>query len=117
MLQKLSGEWDDFVQHICIDVFHSRNSTGTVIYNQCANIMLRYAIKLHEGHTPNTPKQLFDSKVEVPPPPKPGDIKAVVAGLPWQVVSLHFPTKRNSRYFQPVTLRAQHVQESRRRKE
>jgi len=93
VLQKLSGEWSDFIKPICIDVFCSRNSTDTIIYNQCANIMLRYAIKLHEGHTPNTPKQLFDINVEVPPPPAPGDIKVVVAGLPWQVGSLHLHYK------------------------
>ena len=61
----------------------SRNSPEGIIYNQCANIMLRYAIKTHEGHNPDAPKQLFDSKVHVPPPPKPGDVKVIIAGFPW----------------------------------
>jgi len=68
----------------------SRNSPDTIVYNQCANIILRYAIKSHEGHATEVPKQLIDDKKKVPPPPKPGDIKVIVAGLPWQVMLSFF---------------------------
>lgn len=60
------------------------------MYNQCANLMLRYAIKLHEGHATEVPKQLLNGKEAVPPPPMPGDIKVVAVGLPWQVSFLYF---------------------------
>jgi hypothetical protein len=46
---------------------------------------------MHEGHATEVPKQLFDGKKAVPPPPKPGDIKVIVAGLPWQVNLLIVP--------------------------
>lgn len=56
-----------------------------MVFNQCANVVLRYAIKSYSGHDPDIPSQLFDDKLKVPPPPKPGDIKILVAGFPWYV--------------------------------
>jgi len=64
------------------DLFR-RNSPKTIVYNQCANIMLRYAIKAHERQQATVPKQLYDGNLEVPLPPKPGEIKVITAGFPW----------------------------------
>lgn len=64
-----------------------RNSPGTIVYNQCANTMLRYAIKSCEGHKPDPPVQLFDGKTPVPAPPKPGEIKVFTIGFPCQTHS------------------------------
>lgn len=51
--------------------------------------MLRYAIKRHEGHSVETPTQLYDDNIPVPDPPRPGSIKVVVGGFPWQVLDLN----------------------------
>ncbi|KAJ3509389.1 hypothetical protein NLJ89_g5249 [Agrocybe chaxingu] len=79
----------------CLEVTHAveispsaaktfkRNSPQTVVYNQCANIILRYAIKLYEGHKVEIPKQLFNGE-DLPEPPEQGDIKVIVAGFPCQ---------------------------------
>ncbi|CAA7265858.1 unnamed protein product [Cyclocybe aegerita] len=79
----------------CLEVTHAveispsaaktfkRNSPQTVVYNQCANIMLRYAIKSYEGHDVETPKQLFNGE-DLPEPPEQGYIKVIVAGFPCQ---------------------------------
>lgn len=45
--------------------------------------MLRYAIKAHERQQATVPKQLYDGNLEVPLPPKPGEIKVITAGFPW----------------------------------
>ncbi|KAF8640653.1 hypothetical protein AX17_000310 [Amanita inopinata Kibby_2008] len=63
------------------------NSPNTIVHNQCANIILRYAIKKQEGHHPGVPKQIYDGRTLVPDPPKPGDIKIIVAGFPCQTHS------------------------------
>ncbi|KAI0275412.1 S-adenosyl-L-methionine-dependent methyltransferase, partial [Gloeopeniophorella convolvens] len=62
-----------------------RNSPGTLVYNQCANEMLRYAIKQHEGvlSEDEVPRDLYDDS-PLPPPPKPGDIDVIIAGFPCQ---------------------------------
>ena len=63
----------------------SYNSPETVVYNQCANEMLRYTIKSQQGHQVEVPKQKFDNKTAVPPPPQPGEIDVITAGFPWSV--------------------------------
>ncbi|PFH48401.1 hypothetical protein AMATHDRAFT_5836 [Amanita thiersii Skay4041] len=60
------------------------NSPNTIVYNQCANIMLRYMVKTFSGHQTDVPKQLYDGKTAVPEPPKPENIDVVVAGFPCQ---------------------------------
>ncbi|KAF9270841.1 S-adenosyl-L-methionine-dependent methyltransferase [Marasmius fiardii PR-910] len=66
---------------------YERNSPDTKVYNQCVNVMLKYAIKKHSGLGVETPKQLFDRATDVPLPPKPGDVKVVLAGFPCQTFS------------------------------
>ncbi|KAF8899291.1 S-adenosyl-L-methionine-dependent methyltransferase [Infundibulicybe gibba] len=61
-----------------------KNSPDTIVYNQCANIILRHAIKSHQGLHTETPKQLFDLKTPIPVPPMPGEIDLLVSGLPCQ---------------------------------
>ncbi|KAI9429370.1 hypothetical protein BJY52DRAFT_1345301 [Lactarius psammicola] len=62
-----------------------RNSPGTIVYNQCANEVLRYAVKSHRGLLvdDDVPKDIYDSS-PLPPPPQPGDIDVIVAGFPCQ---------------------------------
>ena len=74
-----------FFVHIVyfLSIIDRRNSPGTIVYNQCANTMLRYAIKSCEGHKPDPPVQLFDGKTPVPAPPKPGEIEVFTIGFPW----------------------------------
>jgi len=66
-------------------IFLSYNSPEAVVYNQCANEMLRYTIKSQEGHQVDVPKQKFDDKTAVPPPPRPGEVEVITAGFPWSV--------------------------------
>ncbi|KAF8633579.1 hypothetical protein AX15_001372 [Amanita polypyramis BW_CC] len=62
-----------------------RNSPDTIVYNQCANIMLRYAIKKQQGHQMvDIPKQLYDGETPMPDPPRQGDIQMITAGFPCQ---------------------------------
>lgn len=67
--------------HLSLKFRH--NSPETIVYNQCANAMLPYAIKYHQGLPAEVPTQLFDQKTPVPVPPLPGDIQVIVAGFPW----------------------------------
>ncbi|KIM47705.1 hypothetical protein M413DRAFT_15837 [Hebeloma cylindrosporum] len=60
------------------------NSPETVVYNQCANEMLRYTIKSQQGHEVEVPKQKFNDRIPVPPPPRPGEIDVITAGFPCQ---------------------------------
>ncbi|KAH8997167.1 S-adenosyl-L-methionine-dependent methyltransferase [Lactarius hatsudake] len=62
-----------------------RNSPGTIVYNQCANEVLRYAVKSHRGllMDDDVPKDIYDNS-PLPPPPRPGDIDVIVAGFPCQ---------------------------------
>ncbi|KAF8644239.1 hypothetical protein AX16_008594 [Volvariella volvacea WC 439] len=63
-----------------------RNSPDTIVYNQCTNVMLRYAIKHYEGHEVQAPKSI-DNTGTIPPPPRPGEIDLIVAGFPCQTHS------------------------------
>jgi DNA (cytosine-5)-methyltransferase 1 len=69
-----------------------RNSPGTIVYNQCANEVLRYAIKSHRGllADDDVPKDIYD-KSRLPAPPRPGDIDVIVAGFPWCVSRVVLP--------------------------
>ncbi|KAH9935023.1 uncharacterized protein B0H18DRAFT_1082741 [Fomitopsis serialis] len=60
------------------------NSPQMVVYNQCANVVLEYAIKSFEGHRPPVPREVGRSHERLPDPPKPEDIDVVVAGFPCQ---------------------------------
>jgi DNA (cytosine-5)-methyltransferase 1 len=61
------------------------NSPDTVVYNECANKVLKYAIKAYEGHPVEKLSSLLDGK-PLPPPPKPSDIDCIIAGFPWCVI-------------------------------
>ncbi|TFK68239.1 S-adenosyl-L-methionine-dependent methyltransferase [Pluteus cervinus] len=83
----------------CLDVTHAieigpsaartflKNSPNTKIINQCANLVLQYAIKQHEGHSAGDLYQLFNDKEKIPAPPKPGEIDVITAGFPCQTHS------------------------------
>ncbi|KAH6916709.1 S-adenosyl-L-methionine-dependent methyltransferase [Coprinopsis sp. MPI-PUGE-AT-0042] len=60
-----------------------RNHPNVVVYNQCANTMLRHFIKNWEGHLTEPVKQLHNSQ-RIPQVPSKGYIKAIVAGFPCQ---------------------------------
>ncbi|KAL4250277.1 DNA (cytosine-5)-methyltransferase [Abortiporus biennis] len=60
-----------------------KNSPQTVVYNQCSNKVLKYAIKTFAGHKVKTP-QAIGSPDLLPPPVKPSDVDCLIAGLPCQ---------------------------------
>src|SRR5216683_5334804 len=66
--------------------FFRRNSPDTIVYNQCMNELLRYAVKLCRGvlEEDEVPKGIYDNS-RLPPPPQPGDIDVIIAGFPWCV--------------------------------
>ncbi|KAH7927250.1 S-adenosyl-L-methionine-dependent methyltransferase [Leucogyrophana mollusca] len=57
-------------------------SRDTKVYNQCANVMLRHAIKAHAGHDVEELRSIEGDRL--PAPPKPGDIDCILAGFPCQ---------------------------------
>ncbi|KDQ62886.1 hypothetical protein JAAARDRAFT_53111 [Jaapia argillacea MUCL 33604] len=61
-----------------------RNSPETVVYNQCSNKVLQYAIKTHSQHQNIKVPLSLETKQPLPPPPKPDDIDCIVAGFPCQ---------------------------------
>jgi DNA (cytosine-5)-methyltransferase 1 len=72
-----------------------RNSPTTNVYNQCANVMLRYSIKAKEGHNPPIPKQLYDDKTPVPGPITRRQCRCVVIGFPWYGNNLRIKSQTN----------------------
>ncbi|KAF8346872.1 S-adenosyl-L-methionine-dependent methyltransferase [Amanita rubescens] len=56
-----------------------RNSPDTIVYNECSNTMLRYAIKKRLGHQQEVPMQMYNGR--------PGDIDMIIAGFPCQTHS------------------------------
>ena len=63
-------------------MLHRRNSPETIVFNNCVNTILRYAIKSHEGHEVEVPLGIHD-KVPLSDPPAPGTIEILLAGFPW----------------------------------
>ncbi|KIY53108.1 hypothetical protein FISHEDRAFT_55455 [Fistulina hepatica ATCC 64428] len=67
------------VQHSCIELSPSAAKTiqvnfpSTIIYNQCSNLMLQYAVKHNLGLSVDQPAQLYDLDTSVPLPPNPQD--------------------------------------------
>jgi hypothetical protein len=63
-----------------------RNSPKTIVYNQCVNELLRYAVKSYRGilGEDEVPKDIYDNS-RLPQPPQPGDIDVITAGFPWCV--------------------------------
>ncbi|KIM90499.1 hypothetical protein PILCRDRAFT_766532 [Piloderma croceum F 1598] len=59
------------------------NSPDTVVYNECTNKVLKYAIKAHKGHSVEKLLNLFDG-TPLPPLPKPKDIDCIITGFPCQ---------------------------------
>ena len=76
--------------HLALFIFDqdfSANSPNTIVYNQCANLVLEDAMKPIEAERREFRervdyKQIHDGS-EVPPAPKRGDINVIVAGFPW----------------------------------
>lgn len=73
----------------CLTVrsFFRHNSPDTIVYNQCVNELLRYAVKFcHDGilGEDEVPKDIYDNS-RLPCPPQPGDIDVIIAGFPWCV--------------------------------
>ncbi|OCH84951.1 S-adenosyl-L-methionine-dependent methyltransferase, partial [Obba rivulosa] len=76
-----------------------QNSPGTIVYNQCANVVLQYAIKKQtlSDQDIEIPK-IIDGSQDLPPPPKPGEIDVLIAGFPCQPHStLNMFQKANDR--------------------
>ncbi|KAI0720035.1 S-adenosyl-L-methionine-dependent methyltransferase [Cerioporus squamosus] len=63
-----------------------RKASHAVVYNQCTNLVLKYAIRHHAGQHDAS---LCDIKgiQELPLPPMPGQIDCIVAGFPCQSFS------------------------------
>ncbi|KAI0066707.1 S-adenosyl-L-methionine-dependent methyltransferase [Artomyces pyxidatus] len=62
-----------------------KNSPDTIVYNQCANVVLCYAVKQSMGILPDDdiPMDILGA-APLPSLPKPGDIDIIVAGFPCQ---------------------------------
>lgn len=69
-----------------VPLLSRRNSPKTIVYNQCANELLRYAVKSYRGilEEDEVPKDIYDNS-GLPRPPQPGDIDVITAGFPWCV--------------------------------
>lgn len=94
-------------------IFSRRNSPKTIVYNQCVNELLRYAVKSHHGilKEDEVPKDLYDNST-LPPPPRPGDIDVITAGFPWCVYTLRIIQTDETRGIrQPASLPTEHVSE------
>ncbi|EIN08885.1 S-adenosyl-L-methionine-dependent methyltransferase, partial [Punctularia strigosozonata HHB-11173 SS5] len=62
------------------------NSPQTIVYNQCANEMLRYTADMLNEAEPcreDAPRQIHPPEL-LPKPPLPGDIDVILAGFPCQ---------------------------------
>lgn len=57
------------------------NSPRTVVYNQCSNKMLEYAVSRING-VDVTLSGLVDDE-DLPEPPRHDDIDCIVSGFPW----------------------------------
>ncbi|KAJ7109832.1 S-adenosyl-L-methionine-dependent methyltransferase [Mycena epipterygia] len=62
----------------------AQKNSNMVTYCQDANVVLRYFIKSEANHDVEPPLQLWDNKTPLPPPIKPGKMRAIFAGLPCQ---------------------------------
>lgn len=62
-----------------------------MVYNQCANKVLQYAIKSQEKHDIEVPLSLRD-ETPLPKPPRPKDVDCIIAGFPWYVTTDHSST-------------------------
>ena len=93
-----------------------RNAPKTIVYNQCVNELLRYAVKSHRGilEEDEVPKDIYDDS-RLPPPPQPGDIEVITAGFPWCVsTSWIIHTDKQREPCQPASLPVEHVSEGER---
>lgn len=61
------------------------NSPDTIVYNQCSNEMLRYAVDVCNEVDDDVPMSLEGDELDHPP--QPGDIDVIIAGFPWCVSS------------------------------
>jgi DNA (cytosine-5)-methyltransferase 1 len=96
-----------------VSFFSRRNSPKTIVYNQCVNELLRYAVKSYHGilEEDGVPKDLYDNST-LPAPPQPGDIDVITAGFPWCVYTLRIMQTDETRGTrQPASLPAEHVSE------
>ena len=59
------------------------------MYNQCSNVVLRYAIKTHAKQWDGPPPDDVEGKLPLPPPPSPEQIDCIVAGFPWYEAPSH----------------------------
>ncbi|RDX51125.1 S-adenosyl-L-methionine-dependent methyltransferase [Lentinus brumalis] len=74
-------------------------SPHATVYNQCTNLVLKYAIRYHAGQR-DAPLRDIRGIQELSPPPVPGQIDCIVAGFPCQSFSSlnrfkHRHTRRN----------------------
>ncbi|KAJ3552491.1 hypothetical protein NM688_g4121 [Phlebia brevispora] len=66
------------------------NSPDTIVYNQCANVVLEYAVKFAKytedpaGQFAPEPPDALGDRSRLPDPPGPKDIDCIVAGFPCQ---------------------------------
>ncbi|TBU32705.1 S-adenosyl-L-methionine-dependent methyltransferase [Dichomitus squalens] len=75
-----------------------KNSPHTTVYNQCSNIVLRYAVKSRAKQWEGPPPLDIQGKAPLPDPPKPGEIDCIIAGFPCQPHStLNMFQKANDR--------------------
>ncbi|KAI0324519.1 S-adenosyl-L-methionine-dependent methyltransferase [Cubamyces sp. BRFM 1775] len=77
-----------------------KNSPDTIVYNQCSNLVYKYAVKTHMKNL-NPAEDSFCNLLDgtpLPTPPGPGDIDCLVAGFPCQPHShLNMFRKANDR--------------------
>ncbi len=98
---------------------YRRNSPKTIVYNQCVNELLRYAVKSYRGilEEGEVPKDIYDNS-RLPSPPQPGDIDVIIAGFPWCVYTLRITqTDKIRGTRQPASLPVEHVPEGKRYQE
>ncbi|KAI0778984.1 S-adenosyl-L-methionine-dependent methyltransferase [Trametes elegans] len=62
-----------------------KNSPHTIVYNQCSNLVFKYAVKSHAGNLggEDIVTNLGDNS-PLPKPPLPGEIDCIITGLPCQ---------------------------------
>ena len=100
-------------------ISHRKNCPHTTVYNQCANIVLRYAVKSHARQWEGSPPLDIEEKATLPAPPTPEEIDCIVAGFPWYDGPLGERLSNSNKIrllleYQSTTLDIEHVPEGQR---